>query len=201
MGYAIRVTNRAVEVVTGTDESPSIVSAESSGVRVGLRAKWGGGELRARGKLVPQGSGWTVEGSSNTPSVVAAGAGSSPYASYAGTPLTGSYSPSLGAHSPYLASPLLSAPPYSPRPHSPNLPSGMRSASSLGPPPPPRSAGFVRSVSAGFPPSPLPSASTFGSSPRSALEVDGHGHGQEVQVVVPGLSSPSELIGRGRKED
>lgn len=195
MGYAIRVTNRAVEVVTGTDESPSIVSAESSGVRVGLRAKWGGGELRARGKLVPQGSGWTVEGSSNAAS--AGGAGSSPYPSYAGTPLTGSYSPNLGAHSPYLASPLPSAPPYSPRPHSPNPPSGMRSASSLGPPPPPRSAGFVRSVSAGFPSSPLPSASTFGSSPRSTLEVDGHGR----EGVVPESPVPSVLIGRGRKED
>lgn len=39
MGYAIRVSVRAVEVVTGSDSSQGIVAAESSGVKVGLRSK------------------------------------------------------------------------------------------------------------------------------------------------------------------
>ncbi|EDR04049.1 endoplasmic reticulum-derived transport vesicle ERV46 [Laccaria bicolor S238N-H82] len=59
MGYAIRITTRAVEVVSGADQTPGIVAAEASGAKVGLRSKWGGGELRARpntGKMVPQGN-------------------------------------------------------------------------------------------------------------------------------------------------
>ncbi|KAG5649662.1 hypothetical protein H0H81_002596 [Sphagnurus paluster] len=94
-GYAIKITTRAVEVVSGADSAPGIVAAESSSVKVGLRQKWGGGELRARGgaggglgsgKMVPQGAGWVLEGDS-------------PYASYAGS----AFAPGT-PHSPYMHS-------------------------------------------------------------------------------------------------
>lgn len=125
--YAIRITTRAVEVVSGADQSPGIVAAaESSGVKVGLRAKWGGSELRARpGASNGSGSarGW-----------------SSPYA---GTPVTGQYG---AMPSPYLSSNTVYSP--NPNPHTPTTPhtgvglgypvpptpGGMRTASSLGPP-------------------------------------------------------------------
>ena len=196
MSYAIRVTNRAVRVVTGSDQSSSIVAAESSSVRVGLRAKWGGGELRSR-KVIPQGGGWTVEG--NT--------AGSPYSSYAGTPLSATYSPSVGVgmlHSPYLASPNAGAlSPYSPRPVSPNpdmVAPGLRSASStsgpLGPPPRSTSVSSVRrSISTGVgvvsplapsnpivPPSSLPTVTSFGSPQPPTLESENpiitNGNGQ-----------------------
>jgi len=190
MGYAIRVTNRAVEVVSGSaDGSGGIVAAESSGVRVGLRAKWGGGELRSRvvKSAIPQGSGWTVDGGPLS--------GSS-YAGYTVTPVLGGFSPALGGgHSPYLSSPNpASLSPYSPRPYSPNLavgslsPGMMRSASaSVGLGPPPRSAMSAsfgpRSSSAssstyGFPSSPMPTAATFGS-----------------PMPVPALSEASASVG------
>ena len=197
MGYAIRVTNRAVEVVTGVDESSSIVAAESSGVRVGLRGKWGGGELRSRGKsakVIPQGSGWTLEGSTT----------GSPYASYAGTPLPAAYSPSLGvgvSPSPYLPQSAGSLPSYSSRLHSPSpgtVASGIRSVSSASPSlGPPRSAmtasfGPVSSMST-FPPS--STVATFGSSIPSTTtsEFEGsvfeNGNGQDIkQPTTPGVA-------------
>lgn len=169
MGYAIRVTVRAVEVVSGADQQAGIVAAESSGVRVGLRAKWGGGELRSRTKIVPQGSGWTVEGSPGT---------GSPYSSYSGTPVLSGFSPA----SPYLNSPMASGP-GTPAPGTPNMgfpsagfgpvpptPGSLRSP--MAPPSgPPRTPGFgpaplsSRSFSSGAPQpySPLPTAATQGS--------------------------------------
>ena len=97
MGYAIRITTRAVAVVSGADQAPGIVAAESSSVKVGLRSKWGGSHLRSRslkspGKMIPQGSGWVREGGSG-----------SPYASYNSTPtstpafISSPYTP----HTPY----------------------------------------------------------------------------------------------------
>lgn len=156
MGYAIRITTRAVEVVSGADQAPGIVAAESSGVKVGLRAKWGGSELRARprsGKLVPQGSGWVLEG-----------AGSSPYSSYANTPVLGGFS-SPGP-SPYINSGTSTPTPNPGTPGSGGLtylsgsfgpiPSsgGIRASTSLGPPP--RTPGLgARTASAGPVYSPL----------------------------------------------
>ncbi|KAF8963124.1 endoplasmic reticulum vesicle transporter-domain-containing protein [Flammula alnicola] len=169
MGYAIRITTRAVEVVSGADQTAGLVAAESSGVRIGLRGKWGGSELRARpksGKLVPQGSGWTMEG----------GDGLSPYSSYNGTPVTGAFSPSI--QSPFMHA----SNPNSPNPGAPGsvglgypsgtfgppTPGAMRTSSSLGPPRTP--SGFTPRTSStgngnGLPYSPLPSgAATHGSS-------------------------------------
>ena len=145
MGYAIRITARAVEVVSGADQTPGIVAAESSSVKVGLRAKWGGSELRSRpggNKLVPQGSGWVMEGG-----------GSSPYSSYNNTPLLSAFPSSSGPPSPYINSgtsapstPLPGTPGsvvglgFPSSPFGPNMPSpgpgGMRASSSLGPPSP-----------------------------------------------------------------
>ncbi|KAF8813561.1 DUF1692-domain-containing protein [Phlegmacium glaucopus] len=159
MGYAIRITTRAVEVVSGADQAPGIVAAESSGVKVGLRAKWGGSELRARprsGKLVPQGSGWVMEGGST-----------SPYSSYNNTPLLTGF-PSPGIPSPYI-NPATSAP-STPNPATPGSvglgypsgsfgpipsPGGIRTSASLGPPP-----RTPRSTSAGSIHSPLSPGST-----------------------------------------
>jgi len=158
MGYAIRITTRAVEVVSGADQAPGIVAAESSGVKVGLRAKWGGSELRARprsGKLVPQGSGWVMEGG-----------GSSPYSSYNNTPLLSGF-PSPGTLSPYINS--ATSAPSTPNPGTPGSvglgypsgsfgpipsPGGIRASASLGPPP--RTPGLgTRTTSAGSLHSPL----------------------------------------------
>ena len=69
MGYAIRITARAVE-----DQTPGIVAAEASGDS----HRNGAGARPKSGRMLPQGSGWALEGSSI-----------SPYASYANTPLTG----------------------------------------------------------------------------------------------------------------
>lgn len=114
-GYAIRITTRAVEVVSGADQAPGLVAAESSGVKAGLRAKWGGSHLRSRslksGKMVPQGSGWVMEGGSGSP--------------YSGTPMStpafisSPYTP----HTPYTPHLLGSAPPPSSGPPTPG--SGM----------------------------------------------------------------------------
>ena len=125
MGYAIRITTRAVEVVSGADQTPGIVAAESSGVKVGLRSKWGGGELRARpqsGRMVRQGNGWVLEGvGSNSGSPVYGGGGS-----YASTPVSATFASST-VPSPYLASPFVGpgTPPV-PQPH------GLGQATGLG---------------------------------------------------------------------
>lgn len=151
MGYAIRITTRAVEVVTGADDAPGLVAAEASGVRLGLRGKWSGTELRSRpksGKLVPQGSGWTMEGGAGSP----LGSGS-PYGSYAGTPVTPAFTPS--GLSPYAAQ-------AASLPGSPSL--GGHSAFGPAPPTP---GGALRSVSGlGAAPPRTPASSVFG--PRSA---------------------------------
>ncbi|KAF9525798.1 DUF1692-domain-containing protein [Crepidotus variabilis] len=190
MGYAIKVTTRAVEVVSGSDTTPGIVAAESSGVKIGLRAKWGGTELRSRSsKLVPQGHGWTVDGGS-------------PYSSYAGTPVLGAFSPGVPV-SPYLN-------PMPGTPQSvPGTPGGIRSASGgLYPGPPPRSpASFgPRSASGGsnYPSSPLPTAATFGSNaPPGSAPINGsqehlgngfengNGHGLASVPPTPGVGYAS----------
>jgi hypothetical protein len=118
MGYAIRVTTRAVEVVSGADQTPGIVAAESSGVKVGLRGKWGGSELRPRpmgGKLVPQGNGWVMEGG-----------GGSPYSSY--NPGSGFPSPVVSLGSTYSPRTL------TPEPNDLNVVSNMPSSVSQGAP-------------------------------------------------------------------
>ncbi|KAF9457772.1 endoplasmic reticulum vesicle transporter-domain-containing protein [Collybia nuda] len=118
MGYAIRITTRAVEVVSGADQAKGIVAAEASGVKVGLRQKWGGAELRARtksGRMVQQGNGWVMEGGSG-----------SPYTSYAGTPVSNGF-PTPGPQSPFFNSPATgSGLPQSPMPPmTPNPGSGV----------------------------------------------------------------------------
>ncbi|KAK0494107.1 endoplasmic reticulum vesicle transporter-domain-containing protein [Armillaria luteobubalina] len=122
MGYAIRVTTKAVEVVAGVDD-PGLVAAEASGAKIGkgLRAKWGGGEIRSRSKIVRQGSGWTMEGSPGTPS----------YSTFTGTP------PISASNSPYLASPGFGSNPGTPSFSAPSFgPSSPRPY--VVPPPPSR---------------------------------------------------------------
>lgn len=84
MGWAIKVGEKAVDVASGADKTAGIVAAESSSVK--KRSGWGGGELRTR--VTRQGGGWTVDGSS-------------PYGSYANTPMSTNFAPSptLSTHS------------------------------------------------------------------------------------------------------
>jgi len=82
MGWAVKISFRAYEAVTGTSEGDEpIVAIESTGVK----RRWGGGELKKR--VVQQGNGWVVTGESdwgaNTP-VTAASAYSAAYASSPG---------------------------------------------------------------------------------------------------------------------
>ncbi|KAF8987014.1 endoplasmic reticulum vesicle transporter-domain-containing protein [Cyathus striatus] len=50
VGYGLRVSRKVGEVVSGEDKQEWLVAAQASGARVGLRAKWAGGELRSGGK-------------------------------------------------------------------------------------------------------------------------------------------------------
>jgi len=133
-GWALRVSYKAYDVVTGADHQAGIVAAEASGV-TSKRNKWGGGELRSR--VTRQGNTWAVEN------------GNSPYNSYATTPVTPSFVPSstyspspgptnghgngtygLGLGSPSLNGHLSTPPsPYAPPggsyPSSPTMPMGM----------------------------------------------------------------------------
>jgi len=117
MGYALRITRRAVEVVSGADQTPGIVAAESSGVKAGLRSKWGGGELRARpqsGRMVRQGNGWVLEGGGSNSGSPAYGGGGS----FTSTPGSATFV-SPGVPSPYLSSPFAGpGTPSLPVPHS-----------------------------------------------------------------------------------
>lgn len=126
MGYAIRITSRAVDVVSA-DPNDGTIAAEASGVRPGgLRAKWGGSQIHARktsaARVVRQGNGWTVEGADSQYPSSPAGS------SYMGTPSPyGSpyvSSPGLPNASPYLASPGLPAV-YESTPSSPNPAVGL----------------------------------------------------------------------------
>ena len=105
--YAIRITTKAVEMVSGSDPSQGIVAAEATGVKIGrgLRSKWAGSELRSRisGNLARQ-TGWATEGS---------GYGSDGYSSNAGTPMSNGFlTPGLSAQSPFVVnSPVPSASP------------------------------------------------------------------------------------------
>lgn len=127
-GWAVKVSSKVGEVVTGPDKTPGIVAAEATGVKT----RWVGGDLRSR-----------------------ANAGSTPYNSYPGTPLSATFSP-VGT----------------PARFPPSQPSSPL-------PPPPSSAGFSPQLGFGapysspqphptspFPPSPLPGASGFPSSPN-----------------------------------
>lgn len=192
MGYAIRITTRAVEVVSGADQSQGLVAAEASGAKVGLRQKWGGGTLRSRnsGKLVRQGTGWTLEGES-------------PYGSYAGTPVSGGFG---SPQSPYLSP---GPPPSAPGTPNPKVGLGFAAAgggsSAFGPsspsylrsPPagPPRtpSLGAPRTANGGLSPgygfstpsSPLPGTPAYSNFPPTPNPVNGRG--------FPGSPNPSGI--------
>ncbi len=176
MGYAVRITSHAMDVVTGADKTPGIVAAEATGVG---RKKWGGSEIRSR--VVRQGSGWTTEGGSpygsylNTP---VAGAFSNPGSPYPNglspTPGTHSSGYGLGLSSPSLAPSSPAAPPISavggfPTAATVGSPYQRSGSGSPYTPPlpvpnsPPASAGLY----AHFPPTPNPVDGTQTSFPRS----------------------------------
>ena len=120
MGYAVRIGSRAVDTITGADRTSGLVAAESSGVKVGLRAKWGGGSIRSRQNRSI--SGWDPDAQGN----------GSPYNSYAGTPVSGGFN----VGSPYLHSPAPgSAGSFGPFPSSPNPAGPIPGSPAFGPPP------------------------------------------------------------------
>ena len=175
MGYAIRITTRAVEVVSGADQTPGIVAAESSSVKVGLRAKWGGSELRSRpgsNKLVPQGSGWVMEGGN-----------SSPYSSYNNTPLLSGFQSSSGPPSPYVHSG--TSAPSTPQPGTPGSAGLGYPSSPFGPMPSP--GGMRASASLG--PSPGPVARKTSGSIYSPLAPQSSTPDPNDPIVVPSLAS------------
>ncbi|KAJ3711286.1 endoplasmic reticulum vesicle transporter-domain-containing protein [Lentinula raphanica] len=204
MSYAIRITTRAVEVVTGSEDEV-IVSASTSGAKGGLRSKWGGGELRARGKMIRQGSGWTMDSNPGSPAL-----GSS-YGSYVNTPLSQSFSP---AASPYLASPSFNSPtipssnpgtpaigasfPTSSRPSSmyhsrtPSMSSGLAPTSAASP--------LLGSSSLGgaYPPS-IPGTPSYSNFPPTPNPANGNGSG--FPVSPPPKRIPSNGSGGGKKDD
>jgi endoplasmic reticulum-Golgi intermediate compartment protein 2 len=202
--WALRITSRAVEVVTGSEDQ-GIVAASSSGAKSGLRAKWGGGELRSRSKMIRQGTGWTMESAP----------GSSPgYGSYTNTPVSQTFSPGFG--SPYLNSPSFSSPPIpSSNPGTPNP------SASFGPPPSSsrhssmyhsRTPGGSMSMSSGFPGSnaaTLGSASLSSGLPQSVPGTPSHnifpptpnpanGNGSGFPTAPPPRRTPSGESGKKR---
>jgi endoplasmic reticulum-Golgi intermediate compartment protein 2 len=138
MGYAIRITYHAVEVVTGADQTQGTIAAEATGVRPGgFRSKFSGAQIHSRksslglGRVIRQGNGWVVENPGGGPPSF-------------GTPVSGAFTPSVGSrpssmygggvgppYSPYSAAPSPNlAPPSingagSVLPGSPALPPGV----------------------------------------------------------------------------
>ncbi|EAU85239.1 endoplasmic reticulum-Golgi intermediate compartment protein 2 [Coprinopsis cinerea okayama7 len=166
--YALRIGTRAVEVVSGADQKAGIVAAESTAVKVGLRAKWGGSDLRARPGAVNR----SLSSGSWTPS--------SPYGGFpATTPVTGTYS---AMPSPYLSSNhAIPSQPGTPNPATPGYPvpptpGGIRTAASMGPPPRTPSSAYPASPylatggptdgGASVPPTPGYQYATFPTSPH-----------------------------------
>ncbi|EJF59129.1 hypothetical protein DICSQDRAFT_156384 [Dichomitus squalens LYAD-421 SS1] len=163
MGYAVKIGTHAVDAVTGAEKTNGIVAAESTSISANLRKRFGAGDLRLRpGKerVVRHGNGWAVEGGS-------------PYGSYAGTPLTGTFAGS---------------PQPSPSPYTPSYPGSPNPASATTP----RSPSYGLGLGAGSPrnsylsphtpSSPFPTAATVGT-PYSPSHV-GAGVGS-----VPGTPS------------
>ncbi|KAG6895941.1 hypothetical protein C0992_011459 [Termitomyces sp. T32_za158] len=176
MGYAIRITTRAVEVVSGADATPGIVAAEASGVKVGLRAKWGGSELRSRGKMVRQGLGWVMEGGgdglSHSPSYAST--------SYVGTPASNGFPSPLSASVSASGSPFsaTATPGFSvsvpPTPSGMSIPPTPQSGGSHGPsvfgPPPSANANAMR-PGATWTPAPGPRTHTHTRTPSLAASL------------------------------
>jgi len=200
MGYAIRITSRAVDVVSGADQTQGTIAAEATGVRTGsLRSKFGGSQLHSRkaslARVIRQGNGWVVENSSGPP----------PY----GTPASGNFTPSsrpssLYAGSPYpsYASPNLAPPSVNGSSSMPNTPpiglginpptfgpthSAFPTVATMGspyvptssaiPPPPPRSpsSGYAH-----FPPTPNPATGNgLSFAPPPQIERKSNGTGKK----------------------
>jgi endoplasmic reticulum-Golgi intermediate compartment protein 2 len=142
-GWAVRVSYKAVEVVTGVKEGEQeIVAVEATGAK---KRGWGGGDLKRR--VVKQGNGWVIDGANSEWAGV-------------GTPHSASFNfsgpgsvPGQGYYSPTPHTPL----PHTPLPHTPLPGSAHYGYSSPRPPmahglPPPTPHGHM----GGFPASPFP---------------------------------------------
>jgi endoplasmic reticulum-Golgi intermediate compartment protein 2 len=210
MGYAIRITSRAVNVVSGADQTQGTIAAEATGVRAGgLRSKFTGSQLHSRktsaGRVVRQGNGWVVENSG----------GQAPF----GSPASGGFTPPSrpasmyggSSYSPYPASPNLAPPSINGSASVPSSPALVHPSIGLGINPPP------------FGPSPsvFPTAATMGSpyapsSPGSApppiprTPSSGYGHFPPTpNNLAPGngISFPPpsardrKISGSGKKDD
>jgi len=211
MGYAVKITSRAVDVVSGADKQQGIVAAEATGVGASIRKKWGGSELRSR--VVRQGPGWAVEGGS-------------PYSSYSNSPVNGTFSNgSSPVPSPFLNGNSSHTPSLSPNPPYGNLSSSGVTASSpripsSGPPsavspafpnsPPYQGSGLLASGQyAVFPPTPNPVNGGPNGFPRSPIPGSpGFASHQAPPPPPPMMRRESSLrhssngsIGGGKKDD
>jgi len=158
MGWAVKVSFRAYETMTGTSEGDEpIVAIESTGVK----RRWGGGELKKR--VVQQGNGWVVTGGE------ADWGGNTPLS--ASSPYSGGYAPSPNYASNF---PL---PPSAPATAGPGgyFP-GPRSASQGSFPQHQRQFSGASGL---VPPSPLPNSTHSSPSPGpgSSPPVNGYGSG------------------------
>jgi len=143
MGWAVRISYKAVEVVTGVKEGEQeIVAVETSGVK----KRWGGGELKRR--VVKQGNGWIVEGTNEW-------GGGSP--GYAGGYFSPSASPGFAAQSVPL--------PASAGPGTPYFPSPRASQSTFSTSTPPSQYASLGASPSGLPHSPLPTGLGFEGTP------------------------------------
>lgn len=142
VSYAVRVGAKAIDVVTGTDQSSGLVPPTATKAS-GAKSKWTGGDIRTRGKgpgstlVMQQGNGWVVDRDSPYGSPYLGTSHStllpSPY--LPNSPGTPSFGPppsvtrsSFGPVSPVPLSPaarspsINAPPPYSPRDsHTPSL--------------------------------------------------------------------------------
>jgi hypothetical protein len=91
MGYAIRITSHAVDVVSGADQTQGMIAVEVTGVRTGsgLRAKFTGSQLHARKSSLARVV-WQGRGSSRT---LQLGGGNSPFGTPPPSDSAGSFTP------------------------------------------------------------------------------------------------------------
>ncbi|KAI6110186.1 endoplasmic reticulum vesicle transporter-domain-containing protein [Pisolithus croceorrhizus] len=184
--YFLRVSIRAVEAVSGTNNTPGIVAAEATGVR----KRWTGGHLRARTSTSR--NSWIAEGSGGIMPLPS----SSYSANYSTTPVSAAFATQ---QSPYPYSPYLSlqALPQQEGPGTLSVPPTPKTSvgHSFGPttPGPPRAYGHVHAKSIS---GPVVGRSGSAESPRPGV-----GGSSLASPLVGTVPERGPLLLGGRKDD